>query len=74
MGLELGQAVFNADGEVEALEGIVLDISDCKAIEDTLKYTIEHDRWTGLYNREYLITVPERDLREKKETKKAHRH
>lgn len=69
--LELGQAVFNADGEVEALEGIVLDISDRKAIEDTLKYTIEHDRWTGLYNREYLITVLERDLREKKETKKA---
>ena len=42
--LELGQGVFDGKGEVEALEGIVLDISDRKAIEDALKYNNEHDR------------------------------
>lgn len=42
--LELGQGIYNAQGEVEALEGIVLDISERKAIENTLKYHNEHDR------------------------------
>ena len=32
---------------VEALEGIIIDITDRKAIESTLKYTSEHDN-TGL--------------------------
>lgn len=57
--LELGQGIYNEQGEVEALEGIVLDISDRKAIEDTLKYNNEHDRWTGLYNRDYLVSLLE---------------
>jgi PAS domain S-box-containing protein len=52
--IEMGQGIFDENGEVEALEGIVLDISDRKAVEDALKYSIEHDRWTGLYNRDYL--------------------
>lgn len=69
--LELGKPVFNAEGEVEALEGIVLDISDRKAIEDTLKYNNEHDRWTGLYNRDYLVALLERDLKQKRGIKKA---
>ena len=69
--LELGQGVFNEKGEVEALEGIVLDISDRKAIEDALKYNNEHDRWTGLYNREYLISLLEKDVKLKKKVKKA---
>ena len=34
--LEMGQGIYNDDGEVEALEGIILDISDRKAIEDAL--------------------------------------
>jgi PAS domain S-box-containing protein len=69
--LELGQGVFNGKGEVEALEGIVLDISDRKAIEDALKYNNEHDRWTGLHNREYLISLLEKDIKLKKNLKKA---
>ncbi len=39
---------------MEALEGIVIDISDRKKIENTLRYNNEHDRWTGLFNRYYL--------------------
>ena len=36
------------------------DISDRKAVEDALKYNNEHDKWTGLYNREYLLQLLER--------------
>ena len=52
--LEKGEGIFNEKGEVEALEGIIFDITERKAIENTLKYNSEHDRWTGLYNRNYL--------------------
>jgi len=69
--LEMGQGVYNDDGEIEALEGIILDISDRKTIEDTLQYNNEHDRWTGLYNREYLVSLLERDIKRKKKSKKA---
>ena len=69
--LEMGQGIYNEQGEVEALEGIVLDISDRKAIENALKYNNEHDRWTGLYNREYLVTLLERDAASKKWAKRA---
>jgi PAS domain S-box-containing protein len=63
--LEMGQGIYNNEGEVEALEGIVLDISGRKAIEDVLKYSNNHDRWTGLYNREYLVSLLEKDLKSK---------
>jgi len=69
--LEMGQGIYGDDGEVEALEGIIIDISERKAIENTLKYNNEHDRWTGLYNREYLVSLLERDTKLKKESKKA---
>ena len=67
----MGQGIYGDDGEVEALEGIIIDISERKAIENTLKYNNEHDRWTGLYNREYLVSLLERDTKLKKESKKA---
>ena len=52
--LELAEGVYNEKGEVEALEGIVIDISDRKRLEDVLVYNNEHDRWTGLFNLYYL--------------------
>jgi len=69
--LEIGQGIYNDNGEVEALEGIVLDISDRKAIENALKYNNEHDRWTGLFNREYLVSLLKEDIKLKKNIKKA---
>jgi len=69
--LEMGQGIYNDAGEVEALEGIVLDISDRKAVENTLKYNNEHDRWTGLYNRDYLESLIKNDARSKKNIKRA---
>lgn len=52
--VELGQGVFDATGNVKAIEGIIIDISEKKSFENTLKYNSEHDWWTGLYNRAYL--------------------
>jgi len=69
--LELGQGIYNDNGQVEALEGIVLDISDRKAVENALKYNNEHDRWTGLYNRDYLAALLYQDARLRKDSKKA---
>ncbi|MDD4798221.1 MAG: EAL domain-containing protein [Clostridia bacterium] len=69
--LEMGQGVYDEQGEVEALEGIILDISDRKEIEDRLRYINEHDSLTGLYNRGYLETVLEKDAKHKKISKRA---
>jgi PAS domain S-box-containing protein len=69
--LELGQGVFDENGEVEALEGIIIDISDRKAVEDALKYTNEHDNLTGLYNREYLESLLKKDAGKYKKIKRA---
>ncbi len=52
--LEMGQGIYNEQGEVEALEGIILDISDRKEFENNLRYNSEHDLLTGLHNRIYL--------------------
>ncbi|NLY45897.1 MAG: EAL domain-containing protein [Tissierella sp.] len=69
--IELGRGIYNVEGEIEALEGVILDISDRKEAEYTLKYNNEHDRWTGLYNRDYLVALLEKDARIKKTSKKA---
>ncbi|NLJ66146.1 MAG: EAL domain-containing protein [Clostridiales bacterium] len=59
--LERGQGVYNQQGEVEALEGVILDISDLKEMEYDLRFNYEHDTWTGLYNRRYLVDLLKRD-------------
>jgi PAS domain S-box-containing protein len=61
--LEMGEVIYNEQGEVDALEGIILDISDRKKMEDELRYNSEHDRWTGLYNRRYLENILINDAR-----------
>ncbi len=63
--LEMGQVIYDDDGGVEALEGIVLDISDRKEMENTLIYNSKHDRWTGLYNLEYLGSLLQKDAGKK---------
>jgi PAS domain S-box-containing protein len=52
--IEMGQPIYNDQGEPEALEGIVLDITDRKSVELNLRYYFEHDRWTHLKNRNVL--------------------
>jgi PAS domain S-box-containing protein len=49
----------------------IQDISERKRIENERRYIWEHDRWTGLYNRDYLVSLLEKNIRLKKKTKEA---
>ena len=51
--LETGQGVYNEDGSVEALEGIIIDITESKQKQILLQYINDHDTLTGVYNRSY---------------------
>lgn len=52
--LELGQGIADAQGGIEALEGIIIDITKEKKAMLALKYVTEHDYLTGAYNRRFL--------------------
>jgi PAS domain S-box-containing protein len=69
--LEMGEGVYNEQGEVEAIEGIVLDISDRKQIEDNVRYNSEHDIWTDLYNRRYFESLLTHDAKKQTDRKRA---
>ncbi|MDY0287758.1 MAG: EAL domain-containing protein [Sphaerochaeta sp.] len=69
--IELGEGVFNDDGTVEALEGIIIDISERKKLEMDLQYANEHDFWTGLYNLSSLVEVLSHEKADKENEKTA---
>lgn len=48
--LEMGQPIFDASGQLEALEGVVFDITEQKQREQQLLFMSEHDETTKLYN------------------------
>ena len=48
---EQGQAVYDKAGEVEALEGLIIDVSDQKLRQERIEYLLKHDPITGLFNR-----------------------
>ncbi|MDY9922046.1 MAG: PAS domain S-box protein [Synergistota bacterium] len=52
--LETGQGVYRSDGSVEAIEGIIIDITNLKKKEEEICYINDHDRLTDLYNRQYF--------------------
>ncbi len=52
--LETGQGVYGRDGNVEAIEGIIIDISNLKKKEEEIQYINDHDHLTDLYNRQYF--------------------
>lgn len=52
--LELGQAVYDSNGTVLALEGIIIDITDVKLRDAQIEYMDMHDVLTGVFNRKYL--------------------
>lgn len=52
--LELGQGIYDESDNVEALEGIVLDISEQKKSEHQVTYLKKHDLLTGLYNLSHM--------------------
>lgn len=51
---ELGKGIYDKDGNVIALEGIVLDISEQRKKDYQITYLKERDFLTGLYNRTYM--------------------
>ncbi len=69
--LEMAEGIFDIHGEVEALEGIIIDITDRKTIENSLKYSNEHDRWTGLFNRNSLESLLDADLKQETDGEKS---
>ena len=69
--LEMGEGIFNENREIKALEGIIIDITDRKAMENILKYNNEHDSWTGLYNRNYLEELLMKDAKKQITKKRA---
>lgn len=52
--IELGQGIYNDKGEVEALEGVVIDITEQKKREAQIQYMSDHDYLTSLHNRRYF--------------------
>ncbi|MCG7200395.1 sensor domain-containing diguanylate cyclase [Marinobacter pelagius] len=58
---ERGRGVEDDDGEM-LLEGIILDISDRKALEDELEELATRDPLTGLYNRRESSRLLEEEL------------
>ncbi len=50
---EQGRGVYNEKGEVEAIEGMIIDISKQRKREDEILFLTYHDVLSGLYNRRY---------------------
>ncbi|OQB20323.1 MAG: Cyclic di-GMP phosphodiesterase response regulator RpfG [Firmicutes bacterium ADurb.Bin182] len=48
------QGIYDDNGNIEALEGILIDITERKEKENELNYINFHDVLTGLYNRRYF--------------------
>jgi PAS domain S-box-containing protein len=62
---ELGEPIYDKDGKIEALEGIVIDISVQKQMENALQYKTDHDSLTDLLNRNFLERLLAAELKAK---------
>lgn len=62
---EIGQGIPNSRGEVETLEGIIIDIDETKKQQLKIKFMNKHDTLTGLYHRKYYEDAKERLDKEK---------
>ncbi|HYE83544.1 MAG TPA: HD domain-containing phosphohydrolase [Clostridia bacterium] len=51
---EQGRGVYDENGEVIAIEGLIIDITERKKREDEIGYLNYHDVLTGLYNRRFF--------------------
>jgi len=50
---EQGLPIYNDENELEALEGLIVDITERKKAEKNLLYLSNHDDLTGVYNRRF---------------------
>lgn len=64
--LEINQGVYDSEGKVEALEGIIIDITESKRQFLQIQYLSDHDYLTGLFNRMYYETAKNAFDREKR--------
>ncbi len=48
------QPIYNQEGRVVALEGLLIDINQRKMVEQEIIYLNYHDHLTGLYNRRFF--------------------
>jgi diguanylate cyclase (GGDEF)-like protein/PAS domain S-box-containing protein len=55
--LEINQGVYDEKSELQALEGIIIDITESKKQFLQIQYLSDHDALTGLYNRQYYETA-----------------
>lgn len=57
---EQGQALYDKTGKVEALGGIIIDVTLQKDREKEINYLTYHDSMTGLFNRRYFGEISNR--------------
>jgi len=69
--LEQGQGIYDENGEVIALEGLIIDITDRKEQEMKLKYLSEHYILTGLHNRLYFERFLAGELQKNEKSNRA---
>ncbi len=50
---EQGKPIFDKDGRVKVLEGVIVDIDEQKERENKINYLTHYDVMTGVYNRRY---------------------
>ncbi len=60
--LEQGVPIFNKEGQIQALEGIIVDISEQKQIEGQIQHLASYDSLTNLPNRALFADRVERAL------------
>jgi diguanylate cyclase (GGDEF)-like protein/PAS domain S-box-containing protein len=51
---EKASAIFDDAGHVKFIDGLILDITEQKKLDDKIKYLSYHDQLTDLYNRHYF--------------------
>ncbi len=51
---ESGRAIYNKDGSVSHIDGVIIDMTDLRRYEEQLHYLSQHDQLTGLSNRTFF--------------------
>ncbi len=58
---DTGKGITNEKGDIVSIEGMLFDISDRKQDELILSYYHNHDEWTDLPNRRFLVSFLEEE-------------
>lgn len=58
--LDINQGVYTDSGDLVALEGIIIDITNSKLQFLQIQYLSNHDQLTGLHNRQYYDSAKKR--------------